>query len=100
MIGILALVGALAMIQSGQLDIGALTATPAPAASDSNKGKKSKPPVLFPREEVAVISVVPTDEHTGKPPVFRHQPRRELYQALARMDGEVLAARVTRIEVR
>jgi hypothetical protein len=90
MIGILALVGALAMLQSGQIDIAALTAKAEPAASDSAKGKKGKPPQLFPREAVAVVSVTSADEQSSQRPV-RHQPRRELYQALARMDGEAAA---------
>lgn len=91
MIGILALVGALAMLQSGQIDIAALTAKAATTASDSSKGKKGKPPVLFPRAEVAVIPVVPAGEQPGLAAIDRRQPRRELYQALARMDGETAA---------
>jgi len=89
----LALVSALSMIQSGELNPGALFASPAPAQviqTQSGK-KKGKPPPLIPRDPTVQAEEITVAAEPETRPAYSLDPRRELSQALARMDGKAAA---------
>jgi hypothetical protein len=89
-LGLLALIGLLAMVQSGQLTLrGSLPASAASPRS-SKTGASSKPQKLYPRQATTVANLAAAGAEQPEP-VLQRQPRRELYQALARMDADAAA---------
>lgn len=91
MLGLIALIGLLAMLQSGQLSLGSVLPAPAVGARHSKAGARGKAPQLLPRMTQAVGTAgEPAAEQAG-PATYQRQPRRELYQALAQMDADAAA---------
>jgi hypothetical protein len=97
----LALVSALSMIQSGDLNPVALFASAAPAQviqTQSGK-KKGKAPPLIPREPSKQIELAISPEENGLALQYTFDPWVELSQALARMDAKAAAALLVELDV-
>lgn len=96
----LALVSALSMIQSGDLNPVALFASAAPAQviqTQSGK-KKGKAPPLIPRDPAVQIELPTNSEEIGLEPQYTLDPWAELSQALARMDAKAAAALLVELD--
>jgi hypothetical protein len=90
-LGLVALIGLLAMLQSGQLSLGSVLPAPAAGTRHTKAGARSKTPQFLPRTTKAVSTTGgPAAEQSG-PATYPRQPRRELYQALAQMDADAAA---------
>jgi hypothetical protein len=98
LLGLLALIGALAMIQSGQLDFSGLAPSPAPAASGGKRASKGNPPKLLPRSPAPAPRPVLMADNHGSAAALR-SPRRELYQALPRMDADAAARMLAEMDI-
>jgi len=91
LVGLLALIGLLAMIQSRQLTLTALLPTTPAGTKQSKASAKGRSPQLFPRQAPAAATPVRAGAEQPVPEINQRQPRRELYQALARMDADTAA---------
>jgi len=91
LLGLLALIGLLAMIQSRQLTLTALLPTTPAGTKQSKASAKGRAPQLFPRQAPAAATPVRAGAEQPVPEINQRQPRRELYQALARMDADTAA---------
>ena len=94
-VALVAVVTLLSLIQQGEIDPYAFVARPAPAAAA--RKKQGKAPALLPSARPALQAPATAEEPGAEAPVAL-DPRRELEQALAHMDGKAAAALLTELD--